>query len=344
MQHIVRERQLLELTDKGLYCAVGNFFIDPIKRVQKALITHAHSDHSISGHDSYLATKSSELVMKARLGNNLNLQLVAYGEEINICGVKISFHPAGHILGSAQIRIEYKGEVWVASGDYKLEADKTCEQFEPIKCHVFISEATFGLPVYRWPEVHSVFSEINTWWLENQRMGKTSIIFAYSLGKAQRILSSVNEQIGTIFTHGAVENINTAYRDSFIKLPETTYVGTVSNNKDFEGSLVIAPPSAQHVNWLKRFGHYSTAFASGWMLARAGRRRRGLDRGFVLSDHADWTGLLKAIKATEAERVLVTHGYTNQLSRWLNENGVNAEPLEIDYSGEEKEDIIKGAN
>ncbi|MEO6050272.1 MAG: ligase-associated DNA damage response exonuclease, partial [Pyrinomonadaceae bacterium] len=254
----------------------------------------------------------------------------------DINGVKVSFHPAGHILGSAQVRIEYKGEIWVVSGDYKLTPDATCAAFEPVKCNYFITEATFGLPIYRWPPPEQVFGEISNWWRRNQERGKASLIFAYSLGKAQRILNGVDRSIGPIFTHGSVERLTQAYRDEGIDLPQTTYIGNVTNKKDFTGSLIVAPPSAQTIpTWMRRFGSVSTAFASGWMMVRGARRQRSVDRGFVLSDHADWPELQTAIASAEAETILVTHGSSEEFVRWLNENGMNAVPLKTKFVGDD---------
>ena len=254
---------------------------------------------------------------------------------IDMNGVKLSFHPAGHILGSAQVRIEYKGEIWVVSGDYKLMPDATCEPFEPIKCHHFITEATFALPIYRWTPTEQVFDEINGWWRRNIERGKASVLFAYALGKSQRVMSGIDESLGPIFTHGSVERLTEIYRGEGVTLPKTQYAGSVRNKKDFVGSLIIAPPSAQGSTWLRRFGPHSTGFTSGWMMVRGARRQRAVDRGFVLSDHADWPELLKAIKSTDAETVYVTHGFVPELVRYLNETGVNAVPLKTHFVGDE---------
>lgn len=337
-----KEKPLIEPNNKGLYCAVGDFYIDPWMPVKKAILTHAHSDHTYRGNQDYLVPKEGEHLSRVRLGDEAKISTSSYGEVQTINGVKVSFHPAGHVLGSAQVRVEYKGEVWVVSGDYKLTPDATCAPFEHIRCHKFITEATFALPIYRWAPTEIIFEQINQWWRRNLEKGKASVLFAYALGKSQRILNGIDSSIGKIYTHGAVERLNAAYRKSGVSLPETTYVGSVQNKKDFIGSLIIATPSSAGSTWLKRFGNHSTAFASGWMIVRGARRRKAVDRGFVLSDHADWTELQTAIKETYAETVYVTHGFIPELVRWLNETGVNAKPLKTNHFGDEElDDVLK---
>lgn len=328
------KNSLITLTKKGLYCKRGDFFIDPWLPVEKAVVTHAHADHSYRGSQKYLVPKEGERLSRIRIGDEAVIETSSYGETKNIDGVKVSFHPAGHVLGSAQVRVEYKGEIWVVSGDYKLTPDATCAPFEPVRCHNFITEATFGLPIYRWTPTGLIFEQINDWWRRNQEKGEVSVIFAYSLGKAQRIMNGIDRNIGKIFTHGAVERLTEAYRESGVDLPETKYVGSVENKKEFAGSLVVAPPSAAGSTWLRRFGAHSTGFASGWMIVRGARRRKAVDRGFVLSDHADWTELQTAIRETHAETIFVTHGFISELVRWLNESGMNAKPLQTQFVGE----------
>lgn len=334
-----REKPLIELTEKGLYCERGDFYIDPHLPVKRAILTHAHADHTYRGNQTYLVPKEGEHLSRARLGDEAKISTQKYGETQFINGVQISFHPAGHVLGSAQVRVEHKGEIWVASGDYKLTPDQTCAPFEPVRCHNFITEATFALPVYRWTPTEQIFEQINEWWRFNQERGKVSVVFAYALGKSQRILNGIDRSIGRIFTHGAVERLNGAYRASGVDLPETKYVGAVQNKKDFAGSLVVATPSSAGSTWLRRFGAHSTGFASGWMIVRGARRRRAVDRGFVLSDHADWTELQTAIKETQAETVYVTHGFIPELVRWLNETGTHAKPLQTQYANENADDL-----
>jgi putative mRNA 3-end processing factor len=319
--------------EEGLYCVPGGFYIDPWRPVERAVITHAHSDHAHPGHGHYLAAADSEQVLRARLGE-LSLDTLRYGEQVTHNGVKVSLHPAGHLLGSAQVRMEYGGEVWVASGDYKVEPDPTCAPFEPVRCDTFITESTFGLPIYRWRPQAEIFSDINAWWRGNAEQGRASALYCYSLGKAQRILAGIDPTIGPIICHGAVESMNRAYRESGVVLPQTRTVFEV-DKADLKRSLVLAPPSAGASPWMKRFGDYSDAFASGWMLLRGARRRRAVDRGFVLSDHADWPGLMQAIKATQAQRVIVTHGQIPAMVRWLRQNGLDAGAFRTEYGAEE---------
>ena len=326
--------QLLEQTTAGLYCRLGNFYIDPWQPVENAVITHGHSDHARWGNKKYLAARGNENILRARLGQDIHLTTIEYGECLSINGLQISLHPAGHLLGSAQVRLEHDGEVWVVSGDYKVEPDITCAPFEQLRCHTFVSESTFGLPVFRWRPQSELSREINVWWQENRDQGKTSLLFAYSLGKAQRILAGLDPSIGPILTHGAIENMNRCYRAAGIKLPMTRQVVNVSDKKEFVGAIVVAPPSADSPGWTKKFTQTSTAFASGWMQIRGNRRRRSVDRGFVMSDHSDWPGLIRTIRQTEAENIWVSHGYTNEMVRWLREDGLNAREVETRFEGE----------
>ncbi len=332
--------RLVTLTSRGLFCKQGDFYIDPWKPVKKAIVTHAHADHAYRGNGRYLVAKQSAELTRLRVDEGAIIITQDYGKTTSIDGVKVSFHPAGHILGSAQVRVEYKGEIWVISGDYKLTPDATCAPFEPVKCHHFITEATFGLPIYRWPPTEQIFGEINSWWRRNIEKGKASVLFAYALGKAQRVMSGLDRTLGPVFTHGAVERLTEAYREAGVDLPKTQYAGSVTNKKEFAGSMIIAPPSAQASTWLRRFGPQSTGFASGWMLVRGARRQRAVDRGFVLSDHADWPELLTAIKSTEAETVYVTHGFAAEVVRYLNETGTHAVPLKTQFVGDDASDMI----
>lgn len=324
---------LLVATDDGLFCPAGGFHVDPWRPVDRAVVTHAHADHACRGCGRYLTSRAGRFVLQERMGTEAAIDSVGYGDEIEIDGVRLSLHPAGHILGSAQVRLEHRGHVWVVSGDYKVDPDATCTPFEPVRCHAFVSESTFGLPIYRWPAQSAVFAAIRGWWRANQEAGKASVLFAYALGKAQRLIAGVGNELGPIWTHGAVEAMNRAYRASGIELPATIHAA-VAPSVDRARALVVAPPSAQGTPWLRRFGAASTGFASGWMRIRGARRRRSVDRGFVLSDHADWTGLLGAIEATEAEQVWLTHGYTAVVARWLRERGRDARVLETRYEGE----------
>lgn len=324
---------VLTFTENGIYCAAGDFYIDPWRAVDRALITHGHADHARTGMGRYLATHAALPVMRHRLGE-IDAQGVAFGEVTRIGGAEVSFHPAGHVPGSAQIRVAVNGEVWVASGDYKVADDGLSEAFEPVKCHHFITESTFGLPVFRWESQADVAADINAWWAACARAGKTAFLGAYALGKAQRLLTMLDSDIGPVLTHGAVENTNIVLREQGIILPDTLHATPDLNPKDHPGALVLCPPSALGSAWARRFGAQETAFASGWMALRGVRRRRAGDRGFVISDHADWTGLLWAIKETGAENIYVTHGYTDIFTRYLNENGWHAQVVPTQFEGE----------
>lgn len=329
---------LLEVTDSGLYCAAGDFYVDPWRRVARAVITHAHADHARSGCDRYLCAAPGKPVLRTRMGGNAIIDTLRYREATSINGVLVSLHPAGHVLGSAQVRVEHRGETWVVTGDYKLAADPTCATFEPVPCNVFVTESTFGLPVYRWPDPSTVASQINAWWRSNRDAGRTSIILAYALGKAQRIAAMVDPEIGPIVAHGAVMKLVEAYRASGVRLPSIDRVPPRSRRVGGGRALVIAPPSVLGTPWLKMFGESEVAVASGWMTVRGIRRRRGLDRGFVLSDHADFPGLITAIEASRANRILVTHGFSDVLSRFLRERGLDARPLATRFMGEASPD------
>jgi putative mRNA 3-end processing factor len=322
---------------EGLYCPAGDFHIDPWNPVPRAVVTHAHADHARWGCGRYLAADPGQHLLRTRLGGTADIATVPYGQPVEHNGVRVSFHPAGHVLGSAQVRVERAGEVWVVTGDYKLDPDPTCAPFEPVRCHTFITESTFGLPVYRWEPPADLFAAINGWWRANAAAGKTSLVYAYSLGKAQRVMAGVDPTIGPIFTHGGVEKVTQAYRASGVRLPPTTPVGEAarSRGKPWAGGLVIAPPSADGSPWPRKFEPASAAVASGWMRVRGARRRRAVDRGFVLSDHADWPGLLTAVKATGATRVLATHGFAAVFARHLREQGLDADVIATRYGDEE---------
>jgi len=332
---------LIAATDRGLYCAAGDFHIDPWRPVARAVITHAHADHARFGSDAYVCHTDTAPILRKRFGD-VAIEAAPYGEILTRDGVEISLHPAGHVLGSAQVRVARRGEVWVASGDYKLESDGVSPAFEPLRCHVFITESTFGLPIYRWRPQAEILGSINAWWRENSAAGRASVLYAYALGKAQRLLAHVDPTVGPIVCHGAIEAINAHYRKAGIALPPTRLAQEVENKSDFARALILAPPSASVSPWLKRFGDYSDALASGWMQVRGARRRRGLDRGFALSDHADWPGLLSAVEATGAGRVFATHGSVGPLTRFLSERGFDARAMETAY-GEEDDPAHGGA-
>ena len=330
---------LIEFSDKGLYCPAGGFYIDPWRAVDKAVITHAHSDHARWGSKQYLCHHFSKPILQARLGRDNAFQSIDWNEPININGVQVSLHPAGHIIGSSQIRVEHKGEVWVVSGDYKVENDGLSGQFEPVKCHTFITESTFGLPIYYWKPQTEIFSNIQDWVRQNKREGKSSVLIAYSLGKAQRLLQCLPEVTDTILVHGAVYNMHKALEEAGHALPPVQRVTPETPKEALKGAVVIAPSSAEGSPWMKKFAPYAVGICSGWMQVRGNVRRKNADAGFALSDHADWLGLLQAIKATEAHKVFVTHGFQHAFSRYLNEQGIPAAEVKTEYGGEEEETV-----
>jgi putative mRNA 3-end processing factor len=318
---------------EGLYCPAGDFYIDPWRPVARAVITHAHADHARRGHGHYLATAASEAVLRARLGG-ICLQTLEYGQAVVHHGVRLSLHPAGHVLGSAQVRLQHGGRVWVASGDYKVSPDRTCAPFEPVRCDVFITESTFGLPIYRWASDEQVFAEINRWWAGNAAQGRVSVLLGYSFGKAQRLLSGLDPAVGPILVHPSVEVLNRAYAQAGVLLPSTQPLSVWSRQArqhGLVGALLLLPPQALTPALLRRLGEASTAFASGWMQLRGARRRAGWDTGFALSDHADWPGLQGAIAATGAERIIVTHGSVDVMVRHLQERGLQAQSFQTEY-------------
>ncbi|WP_440134137.1 ligase-associated DNA damage response exonuclease [Chitinophaga sancti] len=330
--------ELLQFTDKGIYCPEGDFYIDPWLPVQKAVITHAHADHARGGSQHYLCHHDSVAILKLRLGAEISVQGVAYGEQIRMNGVTISLHPAGHVIGSAQIRVSYAGSVWVASGDYKTENDGISVPFEPVPCQTFITECTFGLPIYNWQPQQVVFDNIRTWVHENQQAGKTSVLLGYSLGKAQRLLYHLRDISPEIWTHGAIYITNQLLREQGWNLPELHRITPDTPHSVFKNNLVIGPPSAADTTWMRRFNPYSLGVCSGWMQVRGHMRRRNADAGFILSDHADWNGLLSAVKATGAEKVYTTHGFSSAFARYLQENGIPAEEVKTEYGVTEEEE------
>jgi putative mRNA 3-end processing factor len=326
---------LITLTAEGLYCPLGDFHVDPWRPVERALITHAHGDHARRGSRRYHGSCSGVSLLRRRLGPEAAIDGHAFGEPLALGDVAVSFHPAGHVLGSAQIRVEAAGEVWVISGDYKRADDPSCEPFEVVPCDVLITEATFALPIYRWDPVDQVMDELLGWWDANAAAGRASVLFCYALGKAQRVLAEIGRRTDrTVFVHGAIDALLDAYRNEGVALAATMPVSARAKGESFAGELIVAPPSAFGSPWMRRFGDAATGFASGWMRVRGNRRRRGFERGLVLSDHADWPGLLRTIEETGARRVLATHGYSDTLARYLREAGMRAEPLETRFEGE----------
>ena len=326
---------MIERTHEGLYCRAADAWVDPWRPVPRALITHAHADHARPGCGEYWAVASSEGVLRQRLGQDITLHPVQYGEEHWLGQCRVSFHSAGHVLGSAQIRLEVDGEVWVVSGDYKRDADPSCDPFEPVPCDVLITEATFGLPIYRWQTGTEVAEEIRAWWQGDRQ--RPSLLFCYAFGEAQRLMAELNA-IGVddeVLLHGAVETVTRHYRAAAVPMTPSRPVSDLPRSDTLAGRLVLAPPSAHRSSWMRRFRSPQTGFASGWMAVRGARRRRGYERGFVLSDHADWPGLIQTVRQSGARKVYVTHGQSDVLARYLREiEGIEAEPLETLFEGE----------
>ncbi len=331
---------MLTETSSGLWCAAGGFHIDPWEPVERALITHAHGDHARPGNGAYLCSTSCESLLRRRFGSDARIEVASYGQPLTLGDVRVSFHPAGHVLGSAQIRIEGSDGVWVVGGDYKRAADPTCEAFEPVRCDVFITESTFGLPIYRWDPTETVIDDIASWWKSNGDVGRTSVLFCYTIGKAQRLLAELMRVTDrTVYVHGMMLAMIDAYRQSGISLlPVEPVIERTSRGRSkaasFAGELVLAPLSARGTPWMRRLGDISDAFASGLMRVRGVRRQRGYDRGFVLSDHADWPALLQTIAETGASRVLATHGHAEPLARYLSQQGLESGVIRTAWEGE----------
>ncbi|MHA7831577.1 MAG: ligase-associated DNA damage response exonuclease [Flagellimonas sp.] len=323
---------LLQFTPKGIYCEQADVYLDPWRPVDKAIISHGHADHSRWGHQKYITHHKNIPIVQHRLGD-VNISGREWGETLTVNNVKFSLHPAGHIVGSSQIRVEHKGEVWIFTGDYKIEDDGLTTPFELLQCHTFITECTFGLPAFQWRPQQEVFNDINQWWAQNKSEGKTSVLFGYSLGKAQRLLKHMDTSIGKIYTHGAVENMTEVLRP-LVDLPSTQLITKDTKKDELLGNIVVAPPSAHGSTWIRKMVPYVTATASGWMAFRGARRRRAIDKGFVLSDHCDWNGLLQTVEATGAEKIICTHGYTDIFSKYLQELGYDARTEATQYEGE----------
>lgn len=338
------EPPLLAATNRGLECAAGNFVIDPYSKTSTAVLTHAHADHARPVAETYYAASSCVPLLHRRLGKELDIRGVEFGQPLTLGKTTVSFHPAGHVLGSAQIRVQTteqpgnsvaKPEVWVFTGDFKRDADPSCEPFELVRCDTFITEATFALPVYQWQPGAEVASEIYHWWQSMKRAGRPAILFCYALGKAQRVLAELTRLTSeAVYLHGAVDPLTAIYREAGISLLPTKSIDLTDRKKSYEGELIIAPPGASGSTWMRRFPNAGTGFCSGWMRVRGNRRRRGYDRGFVLSDHADWNGLIETIEQTGARQVLTTHGQASALIRLLNERGINAKELVTRYNAD----------
>ncbi len=311
---------LLSTSPSGLLCDRGPFHVDPWAPVSLALVTHAHADHARPGSGAYLCADACAGLLRRRLGPEAVIRAVPYAERVSLGDTVVSFHPAGHILGSAQVRIEGAGAVWVVTGDYKRQADPTCAAFEPLPCDVLITEATFALPIYCWPDPDAVAHDIVAWWQANRAAKRASVLFCYALGKAQRILAMLRAFTNDpVFVHGAVHGLTEVYRAAGVEMLPTIPVAETMRGKSFAGELVLAPEMAIGSTWMRRFGDHETAFASGWMRVRGNRRRRSFDRGFELSDHADWPALLRTVEESGARRIFATHGSSEPLARYLRE-------------------------
>jgi putative mRNA 3-end processing factor len=336
---------LVDVSEVGLWCPAGGFHVDAWGPSALTIVTHAHGDHARMGSGRYVCSPETATLLRHRFGPDAPIEVMAWGEPRRFGATTVSLHPAGHILGSAQVRIVREGETWVLSGDYKRAADSSCAAFEPLTCDVFVTEATFALPIYRWAEPGSLVRELRDWWLECRAAGRPALLFCYALGKAQRILSALGElareegrEPDPVHVHGAVEAMVGRYREAGVDLPPTRRVLETEDPGEIERALVLAPPSAFRSPWMRRLPGAETAFASGWTTVRAIRKRRGVDRGFAISDHADWPALLDTIAATGARRVLTTHGYADVLARYLSERGLEAAALRTPYAGEEGEE------
>lgn len=329
--------QLLQFTDKGIYCPAGDFYIDPWRPVERAIITHAHSDHARSGNKHYLCHHDTVDLLRLRIGQDISVQGAAFGETVRYNGVSISFHPAGHIIGSAQVRVQQGSDVWVFSGDYKVENDGISGQFEPVPCQTFITECTFGLPIYNWQPQAMIFSNIRQWIQDNQAAGKNSVILGYSLGKAQRLLHNLKGVTDQIWAHGAIYIPHQLLGEKGWDLPEIHRITPETPASAYKNNLIIGPPSAADTSWMRRFNPYALGVCSGWMQVRGNMRRRNADAGFPLSDHADWAGLLQAVKATGAEKVYTTHGFSSVFARYLTENGIPAQEVKTEYGDTDEE-------
>jgi putative mRNA 3-end processing factor len=326
---------LLTTTAAGLYCEAGRFHVDPWLPVPRAVITHAHGDHARPGSEQYICAAPGAELLRRRVGAEASITTVPYGQRLQLGAATISFHPAGHVLGSAQVRVEEDGVSWVVTGDFKRQADPTCAPFEPLTCDVLVSEATFALPVYCWPRPEIVIEQIRQWWSANGEAGRATVLFCYALGKAQRLLALLAPHVDRpVYVHGAIAAFVDLYRAAGVAMAPTIPVAETMKGRSFAGELILAPEMAIGTTWMRRFGSHETGFASGWMRVRGNRRRRSFDRGFEISDHADWPALLQTIRESGARRVRLTHGYGDPLARYLRDQGLEADVIATRFGDE----------
>lgn len=327
---------MLRFTPKGIYCVPGRFYIDPWRPVDRAVITHGHSDHARWGMKSYLCHYYTVPILQSRIGTDIAVQGIGYNEPVTVNGVKVSLHPAGHIIGSAQVRMEYRGKTAVVSGDYKIQDDGLSTPFEVVACDEFVTESTFGLPIYNWLTVAQQNEQLKQWVLNNRANGKTSVLIGYSLGKAQRIMKAL-EGIAPLHVHYSIARLNQAYESAGIKLPDYQVADLREDVRHLDREIVILPPALFDSNVIRKIPNKADAICSGWMQVRGARRWRSADAGFAISDHADWSGLLDVIRATGAQKVYVTHGQTAVFTKYLNETGIPAEEVRTEFGSEEEE-------
>ena len=321
---------LIKYTSSGLYCELADAWIDPNKPVKRALITHAHMDHFTYGCDEYISTYETAAIIKERIGKEINIKTYDYEKEFKINGIKISFHPSGHILGSSQIKFSFAEEIWLITGDFKRQKDETCKEYEIVKTDYLISESTFGLPIFKWDEPQKTALDITKW--INSSQEKTSILFCYSLGKAQRLLNEISKTKfkNNIYTHNSIYKMNKCYEKLGIEIIDTKKFDMNKNRENLKGSLILLPPALIKNSSLKNFKDIQTGFASGWMSIRALRKRSGYEKGFPISDHADWNDILNTIKDSQAKNVFFNHGDSEALNRYLKENS-SINVLEFEY-------------
>lgn len=315
---------MLEFQPGGVTCPAAGVTVDPVHAAEYAIITHAHSDHARRGSRHYLAHRLTAAVLRRRLGPRADITAVEYGEALHRNGVRISLHPSGHLPGAAQVRLEHRGRVAVVSGDYKLGADGLAEPFEPVRCHHFVTESTFGLPIFRFPPPDTVADQIHTWWRRNAAVGIVSVLQAWPLGKAQRLAAMLDRSVGPVLLDTTVHTMHETLRAAGVRLPDLPALRPGETPPT--GSLVISSRSATAPSRGPAQPPLAAAFVSGWMLLRTWRGRSAGVQGFVLSDHADWDQLNAAVTATGAGRVSVVHGYAQPFARWLREQrGVDAD-------------------